>query len=110
MKHFLFSVYTGPVIVKQISQKMFDVSILVLFTGTERIFFFSDGLDTDNAIEVALSKMKKKYNTDFHLRPSKVREISDANYQNSIRSVEAERLRITNNSKEDCPPTLKNDR
>lgn len=71
----LFSVWTGPVLVGQLANKMRDAGITVTCEGTETVYVESSGETVDGASWNVLAALCSKHRTDFGLRPKVVRRL-----------------------------------
>lgn len=71
----LFSCWTGPVLVKQLADKMREAGLTVACEGTEHVHVESEGTDGEGAAWNVLVALFSKHKTDFGLRPKMLRQL-----------------------------------
>lgn len=71
MKH-LLRIWTGPVLVHQLSEKLAEAGIEVCELGTEHVIVKHEAMDPSSAAWNVLADLTRKHGTDFGLRPKRV--------------------------------------
>ena len=71
----LFQCWTGPVLVKQIADKMRDAGLTVTCEGTEAVYVVSEGETPEGASWNVLAALCSNHTTDFGLKPRMLRQL-----------------------------------
>jgi hypothetical protein len=69
MPRFKLSLFTGPVLVPEVANKLREAGVVVLVEGTERVIVEAGGTDSETAARAVLVALVGKHGTDFGLRP-----------------------------------------
>ena len=71
----LFSLWTGPCLVKQLAEKAREAGLTVTCEGTETVYVVSEGTDAGGAGWNVLVALVQKHGTDFGLRPKMLHQL-----------------------------------
>lgn len=71
----LFSVWTGPCLMKQLADKVREAGLTVACEGTEVLHVESEGTDVDGAAWNILASLCSKHGVDFGFRPKMIRQL-----------------------------------
>ena len=75
MKH-LLRIWTGPVLVHQLAEKLTEAGIEVCERGTEHVIVKHDATDPSAAVWNMLADLMRKHGTDFGLRPKPIGKVA----------------------------------